>query len=182
MLAELAKRPDVLALGFHVDYWDRLGWKDPLSSPGATQRQHDYAADFGRNEIYTPQLVVDGRLQLVGSHREAVLKAVDGAARETSASVAFSVDQRSVSIAPGSGRGSVIAVRFVLTRETPVARGENAGHMAQDVNGVEALIKLSDWTGTALTLPVERPEAGHGLAILVQSADGRILGAASIVS
>jgi hypothetical protein len=182
VLAELAKRPDVLALGFHVDYWDRLGWKDPLSTPGATQRQNDYAADFGRKEVYTPQLVVDGRQQLVGSHRDAVLKAIDDATHETAAAVAFSADQRTVSIAQGPGQGSVIAVRFVRSRSTPVARGENAGHMAQDVNGVELLKKLADWTGSALTLPVEPPDAGHGLAILVQSADGRILGAAAVVS
>src|ERR1700728_3876779 len=54
VLAELASRKDVLALGFHVDYWDRLGWKDPFSTPGATSRQNEYATQFGRSEVFTP--------------------------------------------------------------------------------------------------------------------------------
>src|ERR1700736_1842766 len=72
LLAELAQRPDVIALGFHIDYWDDLGWKDPLSSPAATARQRDYARQFGRRQVYTPQLVVDGAEEAVGSDRAAV--------------------------------------------------------------------------------------------------------------
>src|SRR3977135_803056 len=54
LLGELAKRGDVLALGFHVDYWDRLGWKDPLSTPAATTRQRTYAKHFNGGQVYTP--------------------------------------------------------------------------------------------------------------------------------
>ncbi len=72
LLAELATRPDVLALSFDVDYWDRLGWKDPFSSPQATARQQDYARLLGTGTVYTPQIVVDGRWEGVGSDRAAV--------------------------------------------------------------------------------------------------------------
>src|SRR5215475_14098008 len=67
LLAELAGRPEVLALSFHVDYWDRLGWKDPYSSHEATERQSRYAKLLDLPSLYTPQIVVDGKWQAVGS-------------------------------------------------------------------------------------------------------------------
>src|SRR6266850_2694201 len=69
LLAELARRPDVLALSFHVDYWDRLGWKDPYSSRAATDRQNRYATLLALPTVYTPQIVVDGKWEAVGSDR-----------------------------------------------------------------------------------------------------------------
>src|SRR6516162_2207078 len=82
LLAELASRPDVLALSFHVDYWDRLGWKDPFSSREATQRQNRYAALLDLATVYTPQIVVDGGWQAVGSDRPDVEHALDLARRD----------------------------------------------------------------------------------------------------
>src|SRR6516165_3499017 len=81
LLAELATRSDLLALSFHVDYWDRLGWKDPFSSAMATRRQDRYARLLGLDAVYTPQVVVDGHWQTVGSDREAVAQAVAQARR-----------------------------------------------------------------------------------------------------
>ena len=76
LLAELASQPGVLALGLHVDYWDRLGWKDPYSSAGYTARQRRYAALLDDDSIYTPELVVNGRTGVVGSDRRAVASAI----------------------------------------------------------------------------------------------------------
>ncbi len=180
LLNELAGRPDVLALGFHVDYWDRLGWKDPLSTPGATARQHGYAAQFGRSEVYTPQMVIDGTRQAVGSNRGAVLEAIAGSKAQSAAPVAFAADGRTVSIGAGTGKGKVVVVRYLLKRTTEVERGENAGKTAVDANGVEAIGSLAEWTGQTLSLPVEPVDAGHGIAVLVQGEDGRILGAAAL--
>src|SRR5437870_8060822 len=82
LLAELARRPDVLALSFHVDYWDRLGWKDPFSSRAATERQNRYAKLLALPTVYTPQIVVDGKWQAVGSDRADVEHALDLARRD----------------------------------------------------------------------------------------------------
>ena len=178
LLGELAQRPDVIALGFQIDYWDNLGWKDPLSSPAATARQRDYAHQFGRGQVYTPQLVVDGTEEAVGSDRSAVLSALRQAKPATAAGVAISADRRSVKVAAGAGNGKVLLVKFAQKRTSRVSAGENSGRTLDDVNGVEALTPLGAWDGKSASFPVEPPAAGEGVAVLVQAPDGQILGAA----
>jgi hypothetical protein len=180
MLRELARRRDVLALGFHISYWDRLGWKDPLSSDSATDRQKTYARRFNGGQVYTPQMVVDGTSEMVGSDRAAVLAALAGATPQAIAPVAFAADRRSVAIGDGAGQGEIVLVRYLRHRMTAVAAGENSGRILEDVNGVAALARLGAWDGSALRLPIAPPAAGEGLALLVQSPDGRMLGAAAL--
>jgi hypothetical protein len=180
VLAELATRPNVLALGFHVDYWDRLGWRDPLSAPGSTARQNDYAKQFGKSEIYTPQIVVDGQRQVVGSRRGEVLQAIEQSNPLATAPVNFAADRRSVTVGAGTGDGAITLIRFLRNRSTEVRAGENEGRAAIDVNGVVQLTRLGAWDGTMQTLPIDPPDTEHGIAILVQSRDGKILGAAAI--
>jgi hypothetical protein len=177
LLNELAQRPDVIALGFHVDYWDSLGWKDPLSAPGSTQRQRDYASLLNLPTIYTPQMIIDGHLQLVGSDRTAVLSGIDRATAETRATVQFDTDGKSVAIGAGQGRGKVILVRFLRHRDTSVDSGENAGLHARDANGVTALAELGPWLGQALHFSIDPAKPGEGIAVLVQAEGGQILGA-----
>src|SRR5579863_6180669 len=71
LLAELAKQDGVIALGFHISYWNGLGWKDPLSSEASTDRQKAYAGRFNGGQVYTPQIVVDGTAEMIGSDRAA---------------------------------------------------------------------------------------------------------------
>src|SRR6185295_6058071 len=71
---------DVIGLGEHVDYWDRLGWRDRFSSAALTSRQRVYQDHFGTESIYTPQMVVDGRVEFVGSDAAAARRAIDRAA------------------------------------------------------------------------------------------------------
>ena len=184
LLAELAQRADVIALGFHIDYWDRLGWQDPLSSPAGTARQRAYARLFGNTQVYTPQLVIEGSRELVGSHREEVLAAMREVRPQAIAPVVFAADRRSVTIGPAatpSAAGTALLVRFVQKRTTQVGAGENAHRISEDRNGVEALETLGAWQGSEITFSVEPPSTNHGIAVLVQAADGRMLGAAVIV-
>jgi hypothetical protein len=181
LLGELAKKSDVLALGFHINYWDSLGWKDPLSSPGSTERQKTYARRLGDGRVYTPQMVVDGVSEMVGSDREAVLGAVHAARPAALAAVSFADDRRSVAIGGGAGNGEIVLVRFLQHRKTDVGAGENGGRVANDFNGVESLTWLGAWQGSRLSFPIEPPAAGEGLAVLVQAPDGHMLGAAMLL-
>jgi hypothetical protein len=185
LLAELARRDDVLALGFHVTHWDRLGWKDPLSSPPATERQRDYARRFNGGQLYTPQMVIDGVDEMVGSDRGAVLAAVQVAQPKTLAPVSFAADRHSVTVgATGAGvaEGQVLLVRFAEHRTTHVGAGENSGKVAEDSHAVETLTLLGAWNGEQHEFPISPPGPGEGLAVLVQASDGHMLGDAAVIS
>ena len=180
LLGELARNSDVVALGFHISYWDGLGWKDPFSSQSSTDRQRTYARLLEIGQVYTPQIIVDGSREMVGSDRAKVLAALHDARTEAIAPVTFAADRRSVTIAAGDARGSVLLVRFALERTTRVARGENARRTLQDANAVESLSSLGSWEGSPLRFAIEPPAAGEGIAVLVQAADGRMFGAAKL--
>ncbi|HTW52307.1 MAG TPA: DUF1223 domain-containing protein [Stellaceae bacterium] len=184
-LGELAKRADVVALGFHITYWDGAQWRDPLSLRAATERQRTYDQRLTGGQVYTPQMVIDGTQDAVGSDRAEVQAALAKAQPVAIAPVAFAGDRRSVAIGGGNGPESasgntiVLLVRYALSRSTQVKGGENAGRTATDVNGVTALTTLGRWDGKAATFTVEPPSDNEGIAVLVQAPDGRILGAAS---
>src|SRR5262249_26015813 len=119
VLAELGGRPDVLALSFHVDYWDRLGWKDPFSSPAATERQQRYASLLGLATVYTPQIVIDGKWQAVGSDRVEVEQALGSARRDRrQVPVMLTLDHGNVKIALGPG-GDGVSAPVILTGFDP---------------------------------------------------------------
>ncbi len=184
LLRELAGRADVIALGFHISYWDRLGWKDPLSNEASTDRQKTYASRLS-GRVYTPQIVVEGTNEMVGSDRAAVAAALRNARPEAVAPISFAADRASVAIGGGAGvgagAGEVLLVRFAQGRVTNVPAGENAGRTLRDANGVTAVTRLGDWDGSARRYRIEPPRSGEGLAVLVQAADGRMLGAAAIL-
>jgi hypothetical protein len=184
LLAELAGRPDVLALSFHVDYWDRLGWKDPFSSPDATRRQHGYADLLGLATVYTPQMVVDGRWQAVGSDRGEVEQAL-GSARRThdDVPVSLAVDHGRAQITIGQGGDGITAtlllIGFDRRHVTAVARGENGGRTLAHVDVVRSIEEIATFDGRARAiglLPIRAP--CDRIAAILQARDGRVLGVA----
>jgi hypothetical protein len=180
LLRELTTRSDVIALGFHISYWDRLGWKDPLSNEASTDRQKAYASRLS-GRVYTPQMVVDGTNEMIGSDRASVAAALRQKRPEAIAPVSFAADRASVVIGGGAGTGEVVLVRFARSRITNIPAGENAGRTLQDANGVTAVTRLGDWDGAARRYRIEPPRSGEGLAVLVQAPDGTMLGAAAIL-
>lgn len=188
LLDELADQPGLLALSFHVDYWDYIGWKDPFASAEYTQRQRDYARTLGLRYVYTPQIVVDGRKDLVGSHRRAVESAIKEAAKRAPAVDVKLVpeDGGKITLSAGSAPAegaTVYLVMFDDDHETDVARGENGGRSIHNANVVREYRKLGTWTGEAMEFPIDmeaaRSQGRGGCAVIVQAGTtGPVLGAA----
>ena len=193
-LGELAEDETIVALEYHVDYWDKLNygrhgrWKDVWSSPEMTARQRDYNAELRDTRgVYTPQMVIDGRSEAVGSRRRAVSNLIAKARGDGEPRVAVSAATRKgggidVSLTDVSGaRADVWLVTFVREHTTKVVRGENHGKTLTNHNIVRDVRQIGSWDGSAAEIAVTDLdlEDGQGCAILVQ--DGRVgpvLGAA----
>jgi hypothetical protein len=183
LLGELAARPDVLALAYHVDYWDRLGWRDPFSSRQATERQEQYRRLLDLATVYTPQIVVDGHWQGVGSQATAVDAAIRAADRRRTVPVTLAVEHGRALVAVGhdaAGPAAVLLVGFDRRRVTRVARGENAGRTATDADVVRGFAEIGRVDGREARFAAPIPWSCDRLAALVQAADGHIIGAATI--
>lgn len=179
LLREIARdRPDVLALAFHVTYWNNLGWPDPYSFKGATDRQAVYNRLGPYGGSYTPQLVVDGHIDVVGSDRPRVAAALKSAATEAKPAptprLTRDGNNVTIDIPTGAGAGRILLVGYDREHRTAVPRGENAGTTLVEANIVRDFIALGDWSGAAVQLRHPVP-AGERLAVLIQSSDGRYL-------
>ena len=183
LLAELASRPDVLALSFHVDYWDRLGWKDPFSSHEATERQNRYATLLDLATVYTPQIVVDGKWQAVGSDRADVEHALELARRslkEIPVTLALDHGQAQITLGPGGDgvSASILLIGFDRRHVTAVRRGENSGRTLAHVDVVRGIEEIARFAGNAGEIEAPIPWNCDRVAVVLQAADGRVLGVA----
>lgn len=191
-LAELAERDDVLALSAHVDYWDYLGWEDPFASSETTARQHYYAEKLDLRFVYTPQMVIQGTTQAVGSHREEVLRRI----REISHADDIGVEVKrttgqaggeeitiSVAAKPTPIPADIWLVILDEARATRVERGENRGRYLAYRNVVRDMERIAAWNGGPLVLSIPLAELAEGdaCAVLVQDqSTARVLGAAHV--
>ena len=184
IVADLARtRPDLLPLTFHVTYWNGLGWQDPFSFPGATERQRRYVAEAVSPEVYTPAMVVDGRRDVVGSDRAAVAATLARATADATTQAPVEVTRTgtglSITVGAGTGRGAVLVLGSDRQHQTAVGRGENGGRTLVEANIVRSMGVAGAWTGQALHLDVAAP-AGEEVAVIVQAETGRVLGAARL--
>ena len=186
VLGELARRDDVLPLSFHVTYWDRLGWPDSFGLAASTERQKAYADSLGRSGLYTPQMVVGGRLDVVGSHRRRVLEAIGLLQSHAEPGPAIAIANGELTLAAGDqGECSLWLIGFDHAHDVAIGRGENRGRRLRYHNVVREIVDLGTWNGGALALPLplERfvAERRDGAALLVQrQSDGAIIGARRI--
>jgi len=185
IINELAQRPEVLALSFHVDYWDDLGWRDGYSLASATERQRRYARALHRSAVYTPQAVIDGSRDIVGSQRGAVLEAVSARREGIATSIYLSGGTAQIRVGAGSdmGRANVLLVGYLREAITHIGRGENSGRTLKESNIVISLQELGQWDGKPREFSLDLAELAKNvtaIAVLVQSiGQGAILGAAA---
>lgn len=186
-LGELAQRPDLIALAFHVDYWNYVGWRDPFSSPEASQRQRGYAQSLRRDTVYTPQMIVDGSYDAIGSDRSDVKRKITEArggdklqlvVEPTGAGKWIVTFPKAESDSPAT----IWLVLYDRQHSTVVKRGENAGATLIEYNIVREFRRVGQWDGAELALPVSAYGTDlieQGGAIILQTGEtGTILGAA----
>jgi hypothetical protein len=193
LLGELANDPSVVALSLPIDYWDYLGWKDTLALPGHASRQRAYARMRGDREVYTPQIVVNGAMHVLGSDRAAVERAItvtdrNAAVMSLPVLMSATAGNLNVKVTAGSDRHSGEVWLCPLSRSVPVAigRGENSGHTLTYYNVVRRWLKIGEFTGGDAVWNVPTAdfmsEGVDGVAIMVQQGvkekPGVVLGAA----
>lgn len=183
---------EILAIEQHVDYWNNLGWKDPFSTAGYSQRQYGYADAFGRDGVYTPQMIVDGQAEFNGSNGRRAEEEIASAARRPHAKVTLTQGQGGLNVSvmdlPPLSPGDTAELWLALTEgdlSTQVPRGENAGRLLRHAPVARDLRRV----GTVLPegfrgeIKLTSPAAGNRLraVVFVQEArKHRILGAAAL--
>jgi hypothetical protein len=179
LLTELALHPGIVALTWHVDYWNNLGWRDPYARPEWTARQRHYA-DALSTEVYTPALAVNGMQMVVGSNRSAVRAAITAAPALT---VPVSLQRTDAGLAAQIGArpdaASVTLVVYDPVHATSVGAGENAGHTLKESHIVRSATPVPTPAGAA-TLSLPAIAADQGAVLLVQDRNLVVLGAAQV--
>jgi hypothetical protein len=181
-LRDLAARPGLIALEWHVDYWDDLHagatgkWKDPFSAPDHTRRQRAYnKVLLGKPSAYTPQLVIDGEKETVGSRRSEIERLIaDRQGTEDTAVLDVAAGANGLTVTATAPKGSSVRlVRFAKAVVTRVAGGENAGDTLAEAHVVRRQEVLGV-TGAdkPLVATAPAPAAGEGCAVLVENGDG----------
>ena len=189
-VGELAQRGDVVALAFHVNYWDYIGWQDPFATEETTNRQRAYGWRMAQGRVYTPQIVVDGVLDAVGSRRHEVNRTISFAQDLTRAQV-------EIDAAINSGGGLTVSLkgekpanaavvwmaRYDAEHTTDILRGENRGATLKNFNVVRNWRKIGDWSGDTVEFHVTAKQmtsgegGDDGYVIIVQAeGDGIVLG------
>lgn len=186
LLGQIADRDDIIALAFHVDYWNYLGWHDDFSDPRFTARQQGYVQNGAINMKYTPHMVVQGQSHVVGSRSRNVADAINAALRQTSpVDVDLTRSGRTLRVsANGEGLPNGMVVHLVsfqpeATRD--IRAGENRGRTLTYHNVVQDWQRLGTWSGSGTYQAEAQLSSDLPIAVLVQApGQGAILGAAQL--
>ena len=194
LFSEMVRKGEVVALAYHVDYWDYLGWRDTLAKPENTQRQRDYGRAFGIRSIYTPQAVINGRVHVNGAKKWAVngtLETLLNSGKGMSVDLKATLQGESIVIQTGAGpansKAHLVLVYFDGAKPVTIERGENSGSTITYWNAVTDVQTAGMWHGEAarFELPASEIAKKDGCVALLQAVNkdglpGPILGAAII--
>ena len=173
MLHELAAHDDVIALAFHVDYWDYIGWRDTFGSAENTARQNAYARAAGSRTVYTPQFVVGGVDHVIGARAVELMNTIN-AHRSVASGVALDVelDGGMMSLRAQTQNAqemTVQLIRYAPSQTVAINRGENAGATIVYSNTVMGWSVLTDWDGTAPLELTAQIEGDYESVVIVQA-------------
>ena len=176
----------VYALEFHVDYWDRLGWKDPFSQAAFSQRQRQYAGKFQLESIYTPQAIVNGQSEFVGSNETQLNNTVKSELAKSATNLVVTAKRTGETVTIDyKSSGQEGSINFALVQPaavTAVQRGENAGKTLRHLNVVRVLKTIQPGTDGSLSLQIPGDLAKEKIDVVAyaQSSDLKITGAQKI--
>jgi len=173
-LQAIADKPGVIALSFAVTYWDDTHWKDTFASPAYTARQWDYARAFGRANVFTPEVVVDGVRDGVGVEPQAFARLVASGRAAPGPTLGVSADSLAIGAGAAPMPADVWLVRYdPRTVQVAIRGGENGGRTLPHKNIVKALTRIGTWTGQPETLRLSpSPDPALKTAVLVQLPHG----------
>ncbi len=176
-LQRFVQQGDVVALAYHVDYWNYRGWTDTLGSKENTDRQYAYARMLGRSGVYTPQAVLNGREHINGADYQGIanrLNQMDEAGKGLAIPIEAAIrgDEIDIKVGAGSGKANIVVVYFDKEQSVDVEKGENLGKKITYWHAVRDIQTIGMWEGTEtkLVLPASMlgTKKAGGCAILLQ--------------
>jgi hypothetical protein len=176
----------VIALAWHVDYWDSLGWRDRFALPEADQRQDRYAGNLHLASVYTPQAVIGGQRDVLGSDERAIRQSLDGVT--SSGHIALSDSGGQIQVAVSATKPAtaavVLLVSYLREAHRQIGGGENSGRELREFNIVRSVRALGSWTGSAALYQFSRaslPADATDIVVMLQAdRQGAIQSAATL--
>ena len=177
--------PNVIPLSMHVDYWNYIGWKDPFSSERITERQRKYASAMQKRRIYTPQAVIDGKYEVIGSSYskvDSLIRKALSSTQDVYMSAKITGGKLKVDVLPHVSqpeqKADIVVIGYDFERTTKVTRGENSGELLTNSNIVRHIERVGEYKGEKISVTSDIPDTDNFIVILQKEGQKEIIGLA----
>ncbi|MDA0781771.1 MAG: DUF1223 domain-containing protein [Rickettsiales bacterium] len=177
--------PNVIPLSMHVDYWNYIGWKDPFSSDLITKRQRGYAYAMQKRRVYTPQAVIDGKYEVIGSSYskvDSLIKKALSSTQDVYMSAKITGDKLEVNVLPHVSqpeqKADIVVIGYDFENTTKVTRGENSGELLTNANIVRHIERIGLYEGEKISVTSDIPDTDNFIVILQKEGQKEIIGLA----